>query len=107
MNKSKNKFRAKKLLFLFLPVVFCGTYTEGKYYVDPDTCLRKVNHFAQKKIVVQILDEHGKPKAVKISVTELDSVYHAPDGHLSDFKIAEHSSNHTHRYTDTINQLLL
>ncbi len=87
MNKSKNKFTAKKLLFLFLPVFFCGTYTEGKYYAEPFLCL---SHYGQqKKIVVQILDEHGKPTAAKIRVTENDSVYYAPNGHLADFKISE------------------
>ncbi len=79
----------KKLTIGFLLLFFCNPFAQGKYYVDPNTCLNKINHFAQKKIFVQILDEHGKPTAVKIRVTENDSVYYAPDGHLTDFKISE------------------
>jgi len=66
---------------------FCGIYTEAKYYPEPFFCLS--NYGQQKKISVQILDEHGKPTAAKIRVTENDSVYHAPNGHLMDFKISE------------------
>jgi len=43
----------------------------------------------RKKIHVQILDENGRPTAAKIRVTEHDSIYYAPDGHLSNFSISE------------------
>jgi hypothetical protein len=82
-----NKFTIKKLLFAFLTVFFCCGYSDGKYYPGPFLWLS--NNGLQKKILVQILDEHGKPTAAKIRVTELDSIYYAPDGHLSDFNISE------------------
>src|SRR5467141_2472368 len=51
-------------------------------------CFSNVNGLAQKKIIMRILDEHGKPTAARIRVTGHDSVYYAPEGHRVDFPIA-------------------
>jgi len=48
------------------------------------------NHYGQqKKIHVLVLDEQGKPTAARIRVTQHDSIYYAPSGHLTDFTIGE------------------
>jgi hypothetical protein len=52
-------------------------------------CFSSVNHLAQKKIIVRILDEHGKPTAARVRVTAHDSVYYAPEGHRVDFPITK------------------
>ena len=52
-------------------------------------CFSNVNRLVQKKIIVRILDEHGKPTAARIRVTGYDSVYYAPEGHRVDFPITE------------------
>lgn len=41
-------------------------------------CFSNVNRLVQKKIIVRILDEHGKPTAARIRVTGHESVYYAP-----------------------------
>ena len=43
----------------------------------------------RKQIVIQILDEYGKPTAAKIRVTKSDTVYYAPEKHVADFIISE------------------
>ena len=43
----------------------------------------------RKQIVIQILDEYGKPTAAKIRVTQNDTVYYAPEKHVADFIISE------------------
>jgi hypothetical protein len=48
-----------------------------------------INRLVQKKIIVRILDEHGKPTAARIRVTGHDSVYYAPEGHRVDFPLTE------------------
>jgi len=83
MNISINQFFANKLLFVFLPIFFCSTNTWGKY---PAT-LNLVNDGEPQKIIIQILDEHSKPTAAKIRITEHDSIYYAPEGHLVNFKM--------------------
>jgi hypothetical protein len=86
MDRSKNKVTREKLLLIFLPLFFSGPYTENKYNVNP---LAPSSYRQQKKIHVQILDEHGKLTAAKIRVTEHDSIYYAPVGHRSDFIVGE------------------
>jgi len=51
-------------------------------------CFSNVNHL-QRKIIVRILDEGGKPTGARIRVTGHDSVYYAPEGHRADFPITE------------------
>ena len=82
-----NIFTTKKLVIAFLTIFLCHSFTQGEYSVDPHN--NKINHHSYKKIFVQILDENGKPTAAKVRVTEQDSIYYAPDGHLSDFKVHE------------------
>ena len=89
MNNSRNRFTAKKLLFIFVPVFFSHSFQRGEYYNDKDTCLNNINPPVQKKVVIQILDEQDRPTYAKIRVTERDSIYYAPDGHDSGFKINE------------------
>ena len=43
----------------------------------------------REKIVIQILDEYGKPTAAKIRVTKNDTVYYAPEKHVAGFIISE------------------
>lgn len=58
-----------------------------QYPISP--CFSNVNRIVQKKIIVRILDEHGKPTAARIRVTGHESVYYAPEGHRVDFPITE------------------
>ncbi|MEP7110267.1 MAG: CehA/McbA family metallohydrolase [Ferruginibacter sp.] len=78
--------RLQKKEGLILIVVFLGlffaqwpnyAFTQGKVSDD------------RKKIIVQILDVNGRTTAAKIRVTAQDSIYYAPDGHLSDFIVGE------------------
>lgn len=68
--------------------------TTGKTAI-PGTAIRYdaksfFNHYCQqKKIQVRVLDEQGNATAAKIRITEHDSIYYAPNGHLSDFAIGE------------------
>ena len=48
-----------------------------------------VSPVLQKKIIVQILDEFGRPIAARIRVSEQDSIYYAPVGHRVDLKLSE------------------
>ena len=88
INRSEKLQKNESLIFIVLmgllftqwPAI---AFTQGIVSED-----RKAT-ISGKKIHVQILDEHGKPTAAKIRVTEQDSIYYAPDGHLSDFKIRE------------------
>ncbi|MCW3089790.1 MAG: putative glucose/L-sorbosone dehydrogenase, distantly related to bacterial beta-galactosidase [Ferruginibacter sp.] len=52
-------------------------------------CFSNVSRLAQKKIIVRIFDEHGKPTAARIRITGKDSIYYAPEGHSADFPITE------------------
>ena len=61
--------------------------TSIQFPISP--CLSNTNNLIQKKIVVQILDEHSKPTAARIRVTVHDSVYYAPEGHPVDFPVTE------------------
>lgn len=47
------------------------------------------NASTQKKLVVKIVDEKGKPTAARVRVTGKDSAYYAPVGHKVDFPITE------------------
>ena len=69
-----------------LRIVFSGSiFTQ--WPISP--CFSNENRLAQKKIIVRILDEHGKPTAARIRVTGHDSVYYAPEGHRVDFPITK------------------
>ncbi|MEP7107777.1 MAG: CehA/McbA family metallohydrolase [Ferruginibacter sp.] len=83
MKKSITKFSVKNALLIFPLLFFCGGFSEGNNHCG--TFLVLSNGGEQKKIIVQILDEHNKPTAAKIRVTEQDSIYYAPEGHLVDF----------------------
>jgi len=50
-DKLKKKITPNKLLFIFLPVFFCGTYSEEKYYAV--SFLSSPYYVQQKKILVQ------------------------------------------------------
>lgn len=74
--------RTKKMVAFLLLIFFCYSFTQGKYFIRP-------NSSSSRKIFVEITDENGKPTAAKVRITEHDSIYYAPDGHISDFKIVE------------------
>ena len=52
-------------------------------------CASAQNESRQKKIIVHILDENGRPTAARIRITARDSIYIAPEGHTVDFPITE------------------
>jgi len=59
-------------------------------------CFGNVDGAAQKKVIMRVLDEYGKPTAARIRVTGHDSVYYAPEGHRIDFPIAIHDGDIHH-----------
>ena len=74
-------FTAKNLIIVLLSIFFFS-FTNHKYFIRPHSS-------RLKKIFVEITDENGKPTAAKVRITDKDSIYYAPDGHLNDFKIIE------------------
>ena len=56
-------------------------------------CFSNVNYPVEKKIIVQIFDEHGKLTAARMRITAHDSVYYAPEGHSVDFPITEETGD--------------
>jgi len=80
-------YAPKRLLFIILAIFFCNTYTEGKNFAEEYLSISDSGY--QKKIIVQILDEYGKPTYGKIRITNGDSDYYAPDGHVKEFQIIE------------------
>lgn len=84
----KNKFIASKKLFGLLLVFFSAHgIALGKNHDQNNWRLSNNDDGSQKKIIIQILDELNRPTAARIRVTDHDSVYYAPVGHLSDFPI--------------------
>ena len=59
------------------------------YSMSYFTMFQQCESPCSKKIIVRILDEHGKPTAARIRVTGHESVYYAPEGHRVDFPITE------------------
>jgi hypothetical protein len=71
-------------------IFFLRIIVYGSLFILPAMpCSSHVKHIIQKKIIVRILDEHGKPSAARIRITGHDSVYYAPVGHRIDFPITE------------------
>jgi hypothetical protein len=73
---------AKKLVVILLPMFFAYSFTHGNYFTGS-------NGSSSKKIFVEITDENDQPTAAKVRITGKDSIYYAPDGHFSEFKIVE------------------
>jgi hypothetical protein len=69
-----------------LKIALWGTMF-SQWFIPP--CFSNTNFLLQKKIVVQISDEHGRPTAARVRVTTLDSIYYAPEGHRTDFPLTE------------------
>jgi hypothetical protein len=69
-----------------LKIALWGTMF-SHWFISP--CLSNENRSVQKKIIVQIFDEHSKPTAARVRATAHDSVYYAPEGHSTDFPLTE------------------
>ena len=84
-----NMINLKKLAGVFLFICSCAPFAQAKDHTGLFPHLTIVNPVVQKKIIVQILDEFGRPTAARIRVSEQDSIYYAPVAHRVDLKLGE------------------